>query len=306
MCATQTTAVSQPLISGRAALVRLLVLLVLVALVFQFELRMAWGTIRDSGEWSHALVLPLLVVLLAWQRRHDLAAALDQGSAWGPVIIVLGLTVVALNLWPLEFGYLRAIALVPVCVGVLLTTCGRRMVRPCLPMFLLLALSIPLGPRQYAALIIRAETYTLAAGRAVLSALPDVDVTQSGPDLDFVRGSQSGTVAPGEPRRGASLLVTYAVLGVCVVCARHRPRWQVVLLALAAVPIVLLSNLGRFVLLGLFAVYAHASPLSAWPRAAAAVLSLVLAYLLFAAAIGLLNLFVLQPAAGEPVAAEEG
>lgn len=258
--------------------VRLLVLLALVVWVFWPELKGAVGGVFSSGEWSHGLVAPGLILLLAYRRRHALAAALTRGSAWGFVVLVLGLGLFAANLWPFDFTYLRLAALVPVCAGALLAVAGWRVLRLCVPMLVVLLLSLPIGPRQYASLTLRLEMYTTAAARIALDVLPGVAVTQDGPDLNFTAAGRSGTVALGEPRRGAGLLVTYLVLGVFVTFARVRPAWQVAVMALLAVPIVLLCNLARLVAWGLIEIYGHTPPGSAWPRVVASLAAVGLAF----------------------------
>jgi hypothetical protein len=268
---------------ARIAAVRLLVLLSLAVWTFWPEFRLASHDIFTSGEWSHALALPFLVLLLVYRRRGVLRAGLSAGSVWGVLVLVLGLGLLAGNVWPFDYGYLRALALVPVCAGAVLATCGWRVLKRSLPLLLLLWLSIPIGARQYAALIIRPETHTVAAARFALDALPGVSVRQSGTDLDFAIEGRSGTVALGEPRRGASLLVTYVVVGVCVVFAAIRPAWQVVLLAFSAGPIALVCNLFRLLCWGSIAIYVTPDPTSAWPRAASAIAALLLAYVSFAA-----------------------
>ena len=74
-------------------------------------------------------------------------------------------------------------------------------------------------------------------------------------------------MALGEPRRGASLLVTYLVVGVCTVFTALRPTWQVAVLALLAGPIALLCNLLRFLCWGGIAIYMDFDAVSPWPRA---------------------------------------
>ena len=270
--------------TARTALAQLLLLAILVSLVFRIELRICVLTSLAEAEWAHALVAPLLVALLAWRRRAYLAAQLTAGSVWGLALILGGVAFCGVNIWPLRFGYLCEVALVPVLAGAVLAVCGWRVLRLCGPMLLVLLLSIPVGARQYASLTLRVETHTLAAASWVLDQLPGATVVQRGPDLDFVAGGRTGTVALGEPRRGAALLPTYVVLGVLVVFARVRATWQVAVLAVLAAPIALACNLIRLLSWGTVSIYGDFDPTSPWPRLIAAGVSLVLAYALFALA----------------------
>jgi len=184
--------------------------------------------------------------------------------------------------------------MLPVLAGVVLAVGGWRTLKRCLPMLLLVGLSIPVGQRIYARLIIAPETHTLSATRFVLDQLPGVEVELRGPDFHFTRGQQAGTIALGEPRRGATLAVAFLVIGVFVVFARIRPFWQVALMAMAAGPIVLLCNLLRLLSWGMVTIYGGADPTSAVPRGVAAVVSLAAAYALFALACGILSTLVIE------------
>ncbi len=280
--------------SAWAALLKVLVLLALAAWMFWPELGQMARAGLESSDWAHTLATPLLILLLVLRRRRVLAAGVTRGSVWGLVLMLLGLGLYAICTWPYDYGYPRHFALVPVAAGIVLAGAGWRVLERCLPMVLLLWLSIPIGPRIWAALIIRPETYTLKAACFVLDQLPGVNVRLDGPDLDFVRGPQVGTVAAGEPRREAALLLTYAVVGVFVTFARVRPLWQVLLLALLAVPVVLLCNLFRIIVWGLINIYVDSDPVSALPRAVATLAALLLAYGLFAAACGILGRVVIE------------
>ena len=204
-------------VCASAAVVKVLILLGLVAWAFHNELRKFVWVAGNTSDWAHVLVVPFGVLLLAWLRRHELRAALTNGSPWGVLLLLLGFGLHAICLWPFQYAYIREAAIVPVCGGVVLAICGWRVLKRSLPMLLLLSLSIPLGPRIYSALIIRPETYTLASARFMLDQLPGAQVELDGPDLDVTKGGSVATVALGEPHRGASLLAIYVAIGVFVV-----------------------------------------------------------------------------------------
>lgn|GEM_PF-1372612 len=284
----------QPTVPTRVALTKVLIMLALAAWMFWPELCQMARAGLESSDWAHTLAAPLLLLLLCWCRRQVLAASVTTGSVCGLVLILLGLGIYAVCTWPYDYGYPRQCALAPVTAGVVLAGAGWRVFQRCLPMVLLLWLSIPIGPRIWAALIIRPETHTLKAAQMLLDQLPGVNVRLEGPDLDFVRGMQAGTVATGEPRRGAALLFAYAAIGVFVTFARIRPMWQVILLALVAVPVVMVCNLCRIVAWGLINIYVNSNPFSPVPRGVSTVLALLVAYGLFAAFCGLLVRIVLE------------
>lgn len=274
---------------ARTAVVQTLILFALCVWAFWPELRYMGRVVIGNSDWAHALAVPIAVLILLHGRRAHLARNLTRGSIWGLILIIGGLAVLAVTTWPFTYGYPRFAATVPVLAGIVLAVGGWRVLKLCLPMLLLVLLSIPIGPRKYASLITVPERYTLATTRWILDQLPGVEVEQDGLDFRFTRDGQTGTIALGEPRRGASLLMSYAIIGVFVTFSRLRPVWQIAVLAVATIPIALLCNLVRTVTWGPVTIYGGVGPASPVPRAVAAVVSLLLAYGLFAGLIWVLS-----------------
>jgi len=165
----------------------------------------------------------------------------------------------------------------------------------CWPMLLWVALCIPIPQRVYHELIVKPETYTLSMTQLLLDMIPDAAVELNGPNLSYLRrGGESGTIAAAEPHRGASLLLTYIGLGVFVAFVTIRPFWQVAFLAVAAVPIALACNWVRLLTWGIVTIYWQAAPTSAMPRVSAAIVSICLAYAMFACLGWLMNNLVTE------------
>ena len=277
----------------RDVMMKLGLLLTLFVWMFRPELRRITLGAFGSTERVHALVAPMMILLLVWHRRRTLTECLAKGSTFGPVLVVAGLFLYAAATWPFSYGYARDIAMVPVLAGLILATCGRRALRPCLPMLLLFILAIPIGGRIYARLIIRPETYTIKLTATTVGKLPGVDTTLKGADVFFKSRSTSGVVALGRSNRGARLLSAFAAVGVFVVFSRIRSPWRLLFIAVAAVPIVLACNLFRFLSWTLLDVYAFTDPAALMSQNLSSVLSLLLAYALFAIVSSVrVNLFV--------------
>ncbi len=275
------------------AVTRLVILLGLFIWVFRPELTGIASTAAGSSDWVHTLIIPVMVVLLVYLRRAALVDKLSGGSPWGILFLTAGLALYAATTWPFSYGYIRDIAMIPVLAGIVLVAAGWGALRLSLPMLLLVMLAIPLGPRIYARLIIRPETYTIQAVAAVLGALPGVDTVVRGVDVFFKSDFRSGVVALAESNRGARLLPAFAALGVFVAFSRIRSVRRLVIIACTAIPIVLFCNFFRFFCWGVLDVYAADSPVSPLPRNASTILSLLLAYVLFAwVSAAKLNLFV--------------
>jgi exosortase/archaeosortase family protein len=275
---------------ARHALAHGLVLLALAGGVFWRDLLHFAGMATTIVDWTHGLVFPIAAVVLFYRRRAVLAAERSSGSIWGLVLILLGLMIYAGTNWPITVGYLHDLQIVTVAAGIVLAVGGWGVLTRCIPMLLLLLLSIPIGQSIYATLSIKPETVTLAAARFVLNLLPSVSVQLHGPDLIYTSGGEVGGIALGLPHRGASLLLAYVGIGVFVTFARIRPFGHVLLLAIAAGPVALLCNLMRLVFIGVATIYTGVSPLNHMPRNVGSVGSLLLAYLLFVCASAFLGL----------------
>jgi hypothetical protein len=265
------------------------VVLALWLWAFWPEVSRAAGYAASDSNWSHAWAAPVLAGALCIRRRVELHRSLTRGSWVGLLALLASVGVFASAIWPLGFGYLADVGAVMTLAAALWAVGGRRFFNRCSPVILIVLLSFPIGQRMYASLIIRPETYTMAASRAVLDTIPGVEVTLDGPDLHFVRGERTGTIALGASNRGAALLVTYAVVGVFVAFSRIRPLWALALMGLAAGPVVLAANLLRMLTWGVVTMYGSAGPVSPGPRIVASIVSLLLAWAVFLVIAGALD-----------------
>lgn len=264
----------------RVAGVQIALLVALCLVAFRSELYALKQAVQDPDA-AHALAAPLIILVLLITRRRALAEQLSAGSVWGVVLLLLSLAACFAAAWPFNYAYPRLAAIVPALAGAILAVGGWRALKLCGPMLLILLIALPIGVRYYAFLIIRPETFTLAAARGTLDLLPGVFVDLEGLDLSYFGSRGDGTIALGEHHRGAGLLLTYLTLGVFVTFARIRPWWQVVALGALAPLIVGLCNYVRVVLFGLVTIYGGAGPLSPVPRMLASTLAILLAYALF-------------------------
>lgn len=276
-----------------AGVIRLAILLVLAVWAFWHEMASMVSASYRTSEMAHALVAPLAILLLIYLRRRDLANSMTKGSTWGILLLLIGAAQYAAATWPFSYGYIRDVAVIPVLAGLVLVTCGWRVLKLSIPMLILVALSVPIGSRLWATLIIRPETYTISATAKTLDTLPGVDTSISGTDMFFSGKHGSGAIALGESNRGARLLLASVALGVFVVFSRVRSPGRVIFAAAATIPIVLACNFIRLTCWGLIVIYTGLGPPSTLPRSLSAVSSLVVAYILFALICAVkLNFFV--------------
>ncbi|MCJ7729483.1 MAG: archaeosortase/exosortase family protein [Sedimentisphaerales bacterium] len=289
------------------ALARLIVLLCLSLWVFWPQIVGLALTSHKSSETAHVLVVPLAVLLLVYLRRSELAASLTTGSVWGLVFLAVGMVLHVLAIWPFPYGYAHYVAIISTLTGVILISCGWRFLKLSLPMLLLLWLAFPIGSRIHATLVLRPNTYTVAAVAAALDQFPDIDTSIDGADLLFTSGRGRGAVGLGESNRGARLLFAFAAIGIFVGFSRVRRPWQVFAVVAAAVPVILLCNFLRFFCWALLVIYGTVGPDSSLPRNVSTICTLLVCYGLFAVlSAARFNLFIEERTVNEGSADVQG
>ncbi len=283
--------------ANRIALAQILALLGLCVFVYRSELARIISIGLKDPEAAHIFAAPVLLLILFFRRRAALSRQLSGGSIFGIALVLVGLATYLFSQWPFNFTNPQWLAIIPTAAGAILAVGGWRVLRLCLPLLLLAAIAIPIGARYYAFLIIKPETYTLEISCAMFNLLPGGIIAElDGLDLLYFRDGVSGSIALGEPHRGATLLMSYLMIGVYVTFIRVRPLWQVIVSAIAAIPLVLSCNLIRLLMHGLVTIYGGAEATSPVPRMVSMAASLVLAFGLFALLLSFLGALVAESA----------
>lgn len=266
---------------GWFALTQVLVLIGLAMFIIRGELPHIYIEFFADPDAAHTWVMPILIGLLMFRWRDALLRSLRCGSPWGILLIVFGLAMFVVTSWPLNYGFVRRVSIIPMITGAVLAVCGWRVFWLSVPLFILTILAIPTGSRYYAAVIIGPETFTLKYATYALNLWPGVFVDANGPDLHYISDASSGAIALGESNRGVSMILPMLAIGVFVIFGSLRAIWKYALCLVALVPIVLFCNFIRFLVLGSVIIMTDAEPISGVPRAAAAASSLLFAYGVF-------------------------
>ncbi len=235
----------------------------------------------QTSEMAHAVVAPVAIILLMYAKRKSFVQNATNGSFGAIPVLIVALGIYSVAIWPLSYGYARDIAVVFVFSAVIGTVFGWAAWRQWIPVFFILLLCIPIGMRLYASLVVLPETYTIKMTASIIDLFPGVQTTLFGSDIFFHKGSESGAIGLGETNRGARLFLTYAFVGIVTLFSRDRTVLRYVTVAVLAVPVLLICNVCRYVLIGLVLVVYKADPASMLPRNVSAVVSVLIAYLLF-------------------------
>jgi len=280
-------------IDFRCNLTRLFILVVLWLWAFWPHVAKIFEKAYHSSETAHALVIPIAAALLIYLRRKAFLNAFGKGSIWGLFLLAAGLIMFGAAMWPFTFAYAQDVAVVVILSGMVLVTCGWKFFFVSMPVILLVLASIPFGPGIYTRLIIRPETYTIAACARLLDLLPGVDTTIQGIDIIFSRNDFSGVIALGESYRGVRLVQPFIAFGILVVFSQARTLLRLLVIFLLALPLVFFCNFLRFLCWSLVVIYGRIGIVSSVPRCISAVVSLVIFYgLLLLICNAKINLFI--------------
>lgn len=265
------------------------------------DLDLLLGAALYDAEAAHLLAFPLLAWVVLRARRDAIESAPLRPSLAGPVLVVLGVLLFAATSWPLNFNQIRLLSIVPIAAGVLLSIGGFGLLRPTLPVLILLTVGIGVGSRYLIKLTAKPTAITADLSAGILSRIPGVDVTVTAGQLEYVstRGDSiaTGVVALGDGAFGSAFLMPATMLACFVVLARPRPLVHAVPALAIGGLCVLFGNLVRVLVVGAWTILADASPLAAAPRFAGPLAMLLLVW--GGTAGGLWVMRTLLPVAGE-------
>jgi exosortase len=194
--------------------------------------------------YSHGFFIPVFSAVVLWMRRGQLKPELLRPSAWG-LVWILAAALVRLSAAYFFLPWFGDLSLIPTLIGIALLLGGGHCLRWAWPSIAFLVFMLPLpfsikwalsDPLQRIATL--ASTYTLQTiGLPALSKGNIIIVD------DVSLGVE-------EACNGLGMLVVFFALATALAFVLDVPLWEKGLLVLSAVPVALLSNIGRIVLTG--------------------------------------------------------
>lgn len=243
-----------------------------------------------SDDYSHGIFVPIISGAIAWQRRHRLAAGGLAPSWWGPVVVLIGLSLYFVGNFSTLFVVLQ-LSLWVVIVGLALSWIGLGGSRDlAFPLVYLLS-SIPLPAFLHNSLSSQLQLWSSALGVGFLQTI-EVTAFREGNVIDL------GPVQLQVAEACSGIRYLFPLTALALLCAYFfRDRmWKRVVLALSALPISILVNGLRIGIVGMLVeVYG--------PQAAEGFLHLFEGWVLFMFTLGLLvfemwGLTLVQPMPG--------
>jgi exosortase len=239
--AKRTLALDKTALAAYAIITILLLLLALPAVEW---LARSW---LNNPYYSHGFIIPILSALLAWRLWPKVKAEPRQGNAWAGIVIMV--TSLAAIVWFMRWQdyVIVSFALIALAAGILLYLEGWKRLRHWLFPLLFLGFAVPLPFIDLASPWL--ESFT-ASSATSLARLVGIDAIQQGGEI----GLPNTTIVVGAPCSGLRSLVTMVTVAVGWIYLVEGKLLNKLIMLVAVVPLVALSNVLRVALLLVVAV----------------------------------------------------
>ncbi len=248
--------------------------IVVAALVFLYSL-VLWKLGYDwwtDDNYSHGLLVPLVIAFVLWNKRDELAASVGRPEP------LVGLSLITSAALMLLFGTLAAIlfaqrvSLVLMIAGILIYFFGRQIIRRLTVPFVLLLLAVPIPQILFNKIVFPLQLLASKFADRAISLL-GIPVERQGNVIDVLPYASDHPVSLEVVEacsgiRSLMTLITLALILGYFTRERRNPKHfgpaalftdpdvqRTCILMLAAIPVALLTNAGRVVGTGLIAYY---------------------------------------------------
>lgn len=226
-----------------------------VVLHYNFLVRMfrvatgEWG-----GDWSHALIVPLIGAYFINQNRDRLAVTPRRAYWPGLLVLFVGLFSFAWCIYPVRNDMLQGYSMIVSLMGLVLFLLGPAMMRVLWFPIAYLALGVKVSERFWEQIAWQLQLIAAKAAALALQLL-GVDATVSGSTIELVYSKGGQWVVDqlnvAEACSGLRMLMAFVALGAAMAYLVERAWWKRVVMLLLAVPIAVLVNIARVTAVGL-------------------------------------------------------
>lgn len=228
------------------------------ALYWEIMYRTIWIAWTD-GNWSHALIVPLISIYFITQRRDELLAARPATCWWGLPVLALGLICYFLSISRYGHDMLKGYAMLISLFGLVWLLTGTSLMRILWFPIAYLVFAVKVSDRIWSEMVAWPLQQVAAKSSAALLNLVGIDglgwidlrVLLQGTTIELIH--QGALIKPpltvAEACSGLRMLMAFIALGVAVAFLVARPWWSRIALVVLTVPIALLVNIGRVTVL---------------------------------------------------------
>ena len=193
--------------------------------------------------YSHGYLVPFITAYLIWRKKEALSSVSLNGSFWGLPLILGGLALHLVSFF-LKMNFPSYLSLLTVMFGVVLFLGGWQLTR---------ILLVPLGFLIFMLPLPEVMVLNIAFKMKILATQLSTELVRfAGMDVTF-EGSKilysGGFLLVGDPCSGLRSLISFLALGAVTVQLTEGSNWKKGILLLSVIPIALLSNVARIVVL---------------------------------------------------------
>ncbi|MCA3005705.1 MAG: exosortase [Phycisphaerales bacterium] len=238
------------ILAGPTAWARAVLLTLGICALFWFFLVQQHRFSRDSGDWSHAYLVPLISIYLLWQRRLDIARIRPTTCWAGLLPVALGVPAYALfQISGLSNHMAQGWAMILVIFGVVLLLCGPRITRLAFLPIAFLAFGVTVSEQVMILVTFKLQLVASQGAWALLNML-GIETAVAGNQLEVSTPNGVVPLNVAEACSGMRMVIAFMALGVAVALVGARHWWQRTALLVLAVPVAVLMNVIRVTVLG--------------------------------------------------------
>jgi len=198
----------------------------------------------EDPQYSHGYVVPVLALVVSWQRRRLFPTAPMRACWWGLVLVGAGALVRAAAAH-VHFDWLDAISLPPTLAGACVLVGGWALLRWAWPAVVLACFALPLPYQAEIALAHPLQRFATLASTYALQTLGFPAVAEG--NVIVIDEIRIGVL---EACSGLGMLVTFFALSTAVAFVVDRPLLDRLILVLSAAPIGVVVNVIRITATG--------------------------------------------------------
>lgn len=197
---------------------------------------------RDSY-YSHGYLVPFVTAFLIWNKRESIAAIPLQGTLWGLPLIIGALLMHVVSYF-LKINFPSYVSCLIAIFGIVLFLGGWRFTKALTFPLGFLFFMIPLPEMMIHSITFNMKLLATEISTFIVNFI-GVEATFQGSRIFF----QDGFLWVGDPCSGLRSLISFLALGTVLVQLVPGASWKKVILFLSVIPIALLSNVARIVIL---------------------------------------------------------
>ncbi len=209
-----------------------------------------WGRwFAKDSYYSHGILIPIVSLFLVWSKREELKRISTQPAGWGLWLIIGALIIHLGSAW-MRVYFVSGISLIILIMGLILYFLGHGYLKSLLFSILFLIFMVPMPLVVIANLSLKMKLFATQVSTIILKRI-GIPAIRDGSTIRMLHSF----LEVGDPCSGLRSLISLLALGALFAYffdrqnAKFRQNAKRVIFFLSAVPIAILANIFRIVLL---------------------------------------------------------